>query len=531
MSKKEVDDYLNEVSYAYDPTYMPSEFALDFINFIKLVNPKGEENKTPIMHLHMLDTLVSPGNSINLCYRGSAKSTLMAEYLFLYIGVYGRLPGFGDVTYMLYVTDSIENGVKSMRDNLETRINNSPFLQEYLDMSKTKITESYWLLCNKKGHVLSINGYGAGTGIRGTKKQNKRPQIAILDDLLSDKDATSPTILQDIENTVYKAVFHALHPQHRKIIWCGTPFNKKDPLYKAVESGAWNVNVFPVCEKFPCSREEFKGAWEDRFSYDYIKDQYDLALATGTIQAFNQELMLRIMSDEDRLITRNEIQWYCLKDLVERKSNFNFYITTDFAVSDKQSADYSVISVWAYSNNGDFFWVDGVVKRQTIDKSIDDLFNFNSVYKPIQVGIEVTGQQGGFIDIIQRECMRRNSFINFARQKDSTKLGIRPTTNKLVRFQSVLPWFKLHKFYFPKELEDDPRMVEFVEELLLASPSGFKSKHDDCIDTISMLSQMSLWKPNTEIDTVKPEEGNVYSLRYYHEDEDTYRSDISSYFV
>ena len=75
-------------------------------------------------------------------------------------------------------------------------------------------------------------------------------------------------------------------------------------------------------------------------------------------------------------------------------------------------------------------------------------------------------------------------------------------------------------------------MVEFVEELLLASPSGFKSKHDDCIDTISMLSQMSLWKPNTEIDTVKPEEGNVYSLRYYHEDDDdTYRSDISSYFV
>lgn len=526
--KKEVDDYLNEVSYAYDPSYIPTEFALDFINFIKLVNDnRGEENKSPIIHLKMLDTLTHKGNTINLCARGMAKTTVFGEYFMLYIAVYGELPGFGDVNYMLYVTDSIENGVKSMRDNLETRIKNSSFLQEYL--TEYKITESYWVFTNKNGHTLAVNGYGAGTGIRGTKKQNSRPQIAILDDLLSDKDATSPTVIQDIENTVYKAVLHALHPKRRKIIWSGTPFNKKDPLYKAVESGAFNVNVFPVCEKFPCSKEEFRGAWEDRFSYEFVKEQYDTAVATGTVQAFNQELMLRIMSDEDRLITKSEIQWYCLPDLLERKSSFNFYITTDFAVSDKQSADYSVISVWAYSNNGDFYWVDGTVKRQTIDKTIEDLFNFNSVYKPVQVGIEITGQQSGFIDLIQKECMRRNNYINFAKEPGSTKFGIRPNTNKMVRFQSVLPWFKLHKFYFPKELENDPRMVEFMEELLLSSPSGFKSKHDDCIDTVSMLSNMSLWKPNVDIKPTRSPD-NVYSLRFYMEDE-TVDSDISSYIV
>ena len=98
----------------------------------------------------------------------------------------------------------------------------------------------------------------------------------------------------------------SLHPKRRKIIWCGTPFNKKDPLYKAVESGAWNVNVFPVCEKFPCTKEEFRGSWEDRFSYEYVKEQYEIAKATGTVNAFNQELMLRIMSDEDRLLTKSD---------------------------------------------------------------------------------------------------------------------------------------------------------------------------------------------------------------------------------
>ena len=277
---KTVDDYLNEVSYKEDPNYIPSEFALNFINFIKLVNGgKGEENKTPITHLHMLDTLMKRGNTVNLCSRGIAKTTLFGEYDILYLATYGKLPNFGDVNFILYVSDSMENGVKNMRKNLESRYNNSEFLQQVLP--KANFTDTCWEFTNIDGHQLIVNGYGAKTGVRGTKKLGTRPQIAILDDLLSDEDAKSVTEIQNIENTVYKAIMHALHPSHHKIIWCGTPFNKKDPLYKAVESGAWNVNVFPICEKFPCSKTEFHGAWEDRFTYEYIKEQYDVAKATG----------------------------------------------------------------------------------------------------------------------------------------------------------------------------------------------------------------------------------------------------------
>jgi hypothetical protein len=81
----------------------------------------------------MLDTLTQGGTRIiNLCHRGIAKTTLMAEYLFLYIGVYTELPGLGKVDLALYVSDSIENGVKNMRKNLEFRYENSDFLREYI---------------------------------------------------------------------------------------------------------------------------------------------------------------------------------------------------------------------------------------------------------------------------------------------------------------------------------------------------------------------------------------------------------------
>ena len=206
--------------------------------------------------------------------------------------------------------------------------------------------------------------------------------------------------------------------------------------------------------------------------------------------------MLRIMSDEDRLISDTDIVWYSRYDVLKYRSNYNFYITTDFATSEKTSAYFSVISVWAYNNNGDWLWVDGVCQRQTMDKNLDDLFRFAAMYKPDSVGVEVTGQQGGFIQWIREQQISRNIFFKLASEGNSNREGIRPNTNKMVRFNTVVPLFKAKKIWFPKELEHSPEVSEAINELRNASAGGFKSKHDDFIDTISMLSVMNPWKPS-----------------------------------
>ena len=850
-----VEEYLNQTDYSIDPSYVPSDFALRFVTFIKLVNgEQGEENKTPIVHYRMLDTLTERGTRIcNLCHRGIAKTTLMAEYLFLYIATYGELPQLGAVDLSLYVSDSIENGVKNMRKNLEYRWENSDFLKTYVPHAR--FTDIRWEFRNVDGGVLIVKGYGGkalsldsklftatgtttmgqcqvgdriygpdgllttitykspvfhkpmyrirlqdgrtlkvcedhinsvvintnpnnticwedvdlttkelllqplthskrstknqgntstkaivcirntealqypeqnfeldpytlglllgdgslkadgstvlhahkddmafyltqipyeigtvyrdkqngtvdtaslkniykqitalklrgvamtkkyipeqyfygsveqrfsllaglldtdgtvsttgritftstsealvrgvvrlvrslggtavakyhiqrkqanyqdnhkveiwlkdcerafrlprkqqrvlqnaartrwlkkaemvpvvaveaialepsqciavdntlrqflangyvrthNTGVRGAKELGKRPQLAVLDDLISDEDARSPTIISAIEDTIYKAVNYALHPKRNMIIWSGTPFNSKDPLYKAVESGAWTVNVFPVCERFPCEPAEFRGSWPDRFSYEYVKSQYDTALKLGKVDTFNQELMLRIMSDDDRSILDSDIVWYKHANVTNNPGLFNFYITTDFATSESQSADFSVISVWAYTSNGDWLWVDGVCKRQLMDRNVDDLFRLAQQYRPQQVGIEVTGQQGGFIAWIMDQMMVRNIYFPLASENNNGKPGVRPNTNKMVRFNTVLPWFKAKKVGFPQELRTNPAVAEAITELSLVSPGGFKSKHDDFIDTISMLSVLTPWKPSQDV--------------------------------
>lgn len=831
-----VDDYLNQVSYAQDAGYVPSEFALKFVNFIKLVNGSaGESNKTPVLHYRMLDKAVADSGKdlINLVHRGAAKTTLLGEYLFLYLAVFGELDGFGPVPFAIYVSDSIDNGVKNMRKNLEFRRENSEFLMEWIP--SVRMTDITWEFTNKAGNTLVVKGYGAkalsldtplyaeygsttmgrckvgdrifgadgklttitaksevfhkpmyqleledgrrlkvsedhinpvvlkkrvdgavrlveenlttkellqiplvvkrerpkykdgvqvdkrvfiknilpmeyeekelpldpysmgavlgggyidnevvelsfpvededhfgehivyqtlrqrfdprlnsytrmlkgaalgfrwiglsvrgdfayipreffygsveqrlslvqglmdtagevgalgrnafrsvsetlcedmaslvrslggtasvvrwdaaqeeyevdlwmtlcpfrlerkrvlftpaekrvallaitpielepsqciavdneerqfvagdcirthNTGVRGAKAMGKRPVLAVLDDLISDEDARSATVIASVEDTVYKAIDYALDPTRRKIVWSGTPFNAKDPLYKAVNSGAWEVNVYPVCEQFPCKKEDFRGSWEDRFTYEFVKKQYDKAVASGKIDTFNQELMLRIMSEEDRLIEDADIQWYRRSNLIRNLKNFNIYITTDFATSERTSADFSVISVWALNNRGQWFWVDGICKRQLLDQSIKDLFRFVQIYQPQSVGIEVTGQQQGFVSWIQQEMMDKNIFFNIASSGNGNQPGIRPTSQKFTRFNTVVPWFKQRLFFFPEELKGDATMVECMGELSLVAKGGFKSKHDDFIDTISMLSVMETWKPSVE---------------------------------
>ncbi|QIG70551.1 terminase large subunit [Rhizobium phage RHph_N38] len=518
--KKSIDDWLNSVDYDYlnNGLYVPSEFSLIFTNFIKLVNGKeGESSKTPVMHMAMLDKTVSSSRDIvNLCFRGAAKTTLFMEYFSLFLGTFGYLPNFGDVDAMIYVSDSMDNGVKAARKNIEFRYEHSDFLQEWIP--KAHFTDNYIELENREGHLFGIKMFGAKTGLRGTKIFGKRPPIAVLDDLISDEDARSPTSLEAIKATIYKAVDYALDPTRRKVIFNGTPFNKEDPIIEAVESGAWDVNVWPVCESFPCTEEEFQGAWEDRFSYKFIKEQYDKAVLTGKLPSFYQELMLRISSDEERLVQDGEIRWFSRQAILQNRSAFNFYITTDFATTDKQTSDFSVISVWAYNSNGDWFWVDGIAEKQLMDKTINDLFRLCQEYRPQQVAIEVSGQQGAFIKWIQQEQLNRNIWFTFASDKDTGKPGIHPIVNKLARFNLVVPWFKMGKIYFPEEWRTSRVVGIFLDQIKLATQNGIKGK-DDTIDTISQLAYLTPWKPSqdagkysTETNRWEPEEVDLETI-------------------
>lgn len=374
------------------------------------------------------------------------------------------------------------------------------------------------------------------TNIRGVRYKNLRPSVIILDDITTNEAKTSEAIQNTINDNFYKSIIPALHPTRYKIFYIGTPISENDLLHQLGNNPEWVVHKFPICEKFPCSKEEFVGAWEDRFPYEAVKSKYDMYKASGKEQDFAQEYMLEIVDLSTLLVEEDDIKWYDPALVLKNKSAYNYYISTDFATSTKKSADYSTIAVWAVSYNNDWLLVDGQCKRQSMQDNIEDLFQYAKKWKPISVGIESSGQQGGFLSIIEEMKQQRNVWFQFAKKPGSKEYGIRPTKDKVHRFVTgVQPKFKQGKIWLPRPeviKGTNYRLFEAVEELVnelskfTMAGGVIALKHDDMIDTLNQLSEMEIWAPSddnvVEKSTVT-EDGLVWSGIWEDDDDDDYK--------
>ena len=139
IAAKTVEEYLREVDYEeWEKSYVPTEFALKYMNFVKMVNAGKEDIQTsPLFHYRMVESLGSSNMRIaNLCLRGAGKTVVMGEMLVLYLALFNELPHLGKCNVIIYVADSMENGAKSLRTNVEARYNHSEFLQQYIPEAK-----------------------------------------------------------------------------------------------------------------------------------------------------------------------------------------------------------------------------------------------------------------------------------------------------------------------------------------------------------------------------------------------------------
>ena len=509
--------------------YLPSIESIKFITFLRAAGV--EDNTNAEIHYRLADKYFSKDKQIVVeAFRGSAKSSLM-EWFIIYTAAMGELPGFGSVGFIAFVGDSMQNGVKNTFRNIVGKIDRSPFLQQFIKINRK--TDDEMELENADGVELYLKGYGAATNIRGVRYKGLRPSVAILDDVTSTEAGASETMLKTIEENFFKSIVPALHPTRYKIFYIATPVSENDLLHKLINSKEWAVHKFPICEHFPCEKEEFVGAWEDRFPYEAVKAKYEMYKDVGNIQAFMQEYMMEVTDLSTLLVEEDDIKWYDPMLVLQNKGAYNIYISTDFATSTKKSADFSTIAVWAISYNNDWLLVDGQCKRQSMQDNIEDLFGYAKKWKPISVGIESSGQQGGFLSIIEEMKLQRNIWFQFAKKPGSKEPGIRPIKDKVHRFVTgVQPKFKQGKIWFPKPeivKSSNYRLFELVEEMInelskFTMAGGVTSlKHDDAIDTLNQLSEMELYAPSDDsvIEKSAVTEGGLVWTGIWEDEEDS----------
>ncbi len=378
------------------------------------------------------------------------------------------------------------------------------------------------------------------TGTRGTRSGLQRPQFAIIDDVIpSEAEANSDSILSSIDSTIESDVLNALHGAGSFAILIGTPYNKKDPVYSRVESGAWVPVVFPICESIHEDMElhEFRGVWENRHSYTKVMKRYKDSLKSNKTRSFMQELMLRITSEKDKVIPNDYIEWFNREDILKNGASYNWYITTDFTTTGGAGNDFSGIAVWAVSSNNDYLLVDLVLKKMDIALQYNELFRLVNRYKrfngSIEVGIEIDGQQKLHLFAVKELMNKRNEYFTIAKQKGGVREGIlskQGKGGKEGRFSVMVPLFQAGKIQFARELNDSSSMRELKNELdyITYDEYGrvqFGSVHDDGIDLISQLALMNIFSPS---DVINPSYKEQDPLWY---DDEPRQSILSSYIV
>jgi len=518
--------------------YTPSKDSLEFFALMRMVQGEDFEFSTPLFHYWLVDLLfgnikreeypyskevndsitINPKRIAIVASRGIAKSTVVTAFYPVYCAIKGVTPDGIKSEFHLLVAASQQGGGRVMAKAVQSLCEDSVFCQNYFESMRFTETESEFIRkgdTKAKNRVFLAKYIGIGGGIRGVRSNigSERPDHIIFDDVILNSDtAYSDTIMNSLRNTINADAINALKGGGRgKIFSVATPFHLLDPVIEMLTGGAYTPVAIPICEKIyeDMPKEEYVGAWESMHPYEAVIEQYESAIAANATREFNQERMLRISSDEDRMITQEIIDdlWYSRKDLLKNINSYNIYITTDFTTTSESKSDFSALAAWGLNSNGDYFLVDLCVKRQGIGEQYDELFrmvNFwSSQGKSVEVGIEVDGQQKAHIFALKEMMIKRNEWFTFARQKGakygSEGILSRATGgNKHSRFRNMLPQFQNKKIHFPIELQDTPDMKEALQQLKYTTWENFGG-HDDFCDVVSQLGMMEVVLPQVSV--------------------------------
>lgn len=534
--------------------YIPSNYAIEFMLFIRLVLGDEPENSNPKAHYFFIDCIFQQPNVkpffmirgidyedlkdriIILASREFSKSTLVA-YMFLYMAAKGEIPGFGKVNYGIYIADSMRNNVETTMKTIRSVYMESSYLRSLFEETRLIQTEVNFIrkptsekdikayhthvIVNggKKEEVpgrmkrtFSLVGIGASTGGRGSRDGLARPDFTVFDDMIpSEKDAASDTILRAVESTIDADILPGMNNNNNFSIMIGTPYSKKDPVYRRIEQGTWLPIVFPRGESLPDKKEEdFVSVWPDRHSFRNCNRDYRKAVKAkkegdnGVMRRLLQEHYLRISSSEDRMISDTMIQWYKRADLQHKLYEYNLYGTSDYTTTGEQGSDLSGQAMWAVSSNSDYFLLDLCLRKQEMDAQYKETARMANYWgrlaRGVQFGVETDGQQKAHIFTLKERMIRDNEYFTIAKQKGAKQgnegiLSRLEGGNKHWRFRMMLPLWQNKKIWLPEELKDTPDMIELLEELRYVTYEGFGSKYDDGCDLISQLGMMDIIFP------------------------------------
>lgn len=226
--------------------------------------------------------------------------------------------------------------------------------------------------------------------------------------------------------------------------------------------------------KYRAHDRDFKKLlWPEKKNPEFFKALYEQAVLTGTTDSYSREYLNYPIDESVSFFKRHDFLNITEED---KQKKLNYYITADLAISEEETADYSVFLVAGVDEDRRIHIKNVIRERMDGREIVNTLIALQHLYDPVAVGIEDMQVSKSIGPFLREEMMRQNCFLTLYTLKTMGK-------DKLTRSRSIQARMRAHGVKFEKG--DD--WFPIFENELLQFPRG---KHDDQVDAFAWLGMM-----------------------------------------
>ena len=400
--------------------------------------------------------------------RGHAKSTAITHaYVLAMVASRTR-------SFVLIVSDTEGQATEFLGD-IKAELSGNDLLRETFGIDAIlKETETNIICRFKDGEQFRITARGSMQKVRGLKWRGKRPDLIVCDDLENDEIVMNP----DRREKFRRWFMNALIPCGSDTCWVrvvGTILHLDSMLQRLLEDNTWE-HLF-----YEAHNPDFSEIlWPQQYSKERLLAIRDGYIAQNDPEGYSQEYLNRPVAVENAFFNKDyffDFEREYKGDDIEGKPilpNLEYFAAADFAISEKEKADYTAILVCGVSPEGTVYVVDARRGRWDADQIISELMAVQKMWSPNVFTFETAKIDKAIGPFLEREMRRQRIYLNIVKMT--------PTQSKTMRARSIQAMHKSGSIKYDKEASWYP---DFESELMMVADSGPRGKHDDYFDAFA----------------------------------------------
>jgi predicted phage terminase large subunit-like protein len=392
---------------------------------------------------------------------------------------------FRERSYALIVSDTVTQAVQFLGDIKKELMDNDQLRQLFKIREFVKESEDDVIVACEDGHMFRIQAKGSEQKVRGLKWNNKRPDLIVCDDLENDEIVLNKERRAKFRRWFYGALLPCksvkgivryvgtiLHNDSLLESLMPKVYSKytiTEPLKQwSRRSGGW------VSVKYKAHNPDFtKILWPQNYTKQYFVDLRQDYIDQGIPDVYSQEYLNMPIDESLSYFKRGD---FLATSEADRKKNWRYYITGDLAISQEETADYSVFIV-AGMDEDRYIHIANIIRERLDGREIvDTVMALERLYKPEAIGIEEMQVSKAIGPFLREEMMRTNTFPSLVKLKHQGK-------DKMARARSIQARVRAHTVKCDKGAD----WYNIFEEECVSFP---RAKHDDQVDAFAYLGML-----------------------------------------